>query len=236
MPIQINQIELMKKLKKLLVNVLNIKNLLLLFIICSSCGLETNNEYPIIEKVTVNDITLPKGFTISKLYEPTDNEQGSWVSFAKDDKGSFYASDQFGSIYKATIKKSNGKDSLYVKELNLNVGLAQGLLFHNNELFALVNSYDDKIKSGLYKIIDSNDDGELDTVKTLKTVIGNGEHGPHSIELSPDRKSMYMVFGNHTDIPNDVHGRVPEVWGEDNLLPVCMVVCLKFGEKIIYCQ
>ena len=57
-------------------------------------------------------------------------------------------------------------------------------------------------------------------VKTLKTVIGNGEHGPHSIELSPDRKSMYMVFGNHTDIPSDVHGRVPEVWGEDNLLPV----------------
>ena len=102
----------------------------------------------------------------------------------------------------------------------MNVGLAQGLLFHNNELFALVNSYDEKIKSGLYKIIDSNDDGELDTVKTLKTVIGNGEHGPHSIELSPDRKSMYMVFGNHTDIPSDVHGRVPEVWGEDNLLPV----------------
>jgi putative heme-binding domain-containing protein len=220
MLIQINQIELMKKLKKLLVNILNIKYLLLLFIIFSSCDLNTNNEYPIIEKVTVNDITLPKGFSISKIYEPTDNEQGSWVSFAKDDKGNFYASDQFGSIYKATIKKYNGKDSLYVKELNLNVGLAQGLLFHNNELFALVNSYDEKIKSGLYKIIDSNDDGELDTVKTLKTVIGNGEHGPHSIELSPDRKSMYMVFGNHTDIPSDVHGRVPEVWGEDNLLPV----------------
>ena len=57
MPIQINQIELMKKLKKLLVNVLNIKNLLLLFIICSSCGLETNNEYPIIEKVITKDVT-----------------------------------------------------------------------------------------------------------------------------------------------------------------------------------
>ena len=87
MLIQINQIELMKKLKKLLVNILNIKYLLLIFIIFSSCDLNTNNEYPIIEKVTVNDITLPKGFSISKIYEPTDNEQGSWVSFAKDDKG-----------------------------------------------------------------------------------------------------------------------------------------------------
>ena len=222
MPKQINPLELMMKLEKPLVDLLNIKMkyLLLLIAILSSCNLELNNESPIVEKVTVNNITLPKGFTISKLYEPTDHEQGSWVSFAKDDKGNFYASDQYGSIYKATIKKSTGRDSLHVKELNLNVGLAQGLLYHNNELFALVNSYDEKIKSGLYKVIDSNNDGELDTVKTLKTVNGNGEHGPHSIELAPDKKSIYMVFGNHTDIPSDVHGRVPEVWDEDNLLPI----------------
>jgi hypothetical protein len=193
---------------------------LLIIVVLSSCNLDIDNEMPIIEKVTVNDITLPKGFTVSKLYEPTDYEQGSWVSFTKDDKGNFFASDQFGSIYKATLKKSGDKDSLHVKELNLNIGLAQGLLFHNNELFALVNSYDEKIKSGLYKVIDSNKDGELDTVKTLKTVTGNGEHGPHNIVLAPDGKSMYMVFGNHTDIPSDVRSRVPEVWGEDNLLPV----------------
>lgn len=185
-----------------------------------SCNLDSDNETPIIEKVTIDDITLPKGFVISKLYEPTDHEQGSWVSFAKDDKGNFFASDQFGSIYKATLKRSGDKDSLHVQELNLNVGLAQGLLYHNNELFALVNSNDKKIQSGLYKIIDANGDGELDTVKTLKTVKGNGEHGPHNIVLAPDGKSIYMVFGNHTDIPSNVHGRVPEVWGEDNLLPV----------------
>ena len=109
---------------------------LLIIVVLSSCNLDIDNEMPIIEKVTVNDITLPKGFTVSKLYEPTDYEQGSWVSFTKDDKGNFFASDQFGSIYKATLKKSGDKDSLHVKELNLNIGLAQGLLFHNNELFS----------------------------------------------------------------------------------------------------
>ncbi|WP_339839513.1 c-type cytochrome [uncultured Maribacter sp.] len=185
-----------------------------------SCNLDSDNETPIIEKVTIDDITLPKGFVISKLYEPTDNEQGSWVSIAKDDKGNFYASDQYGSIYKSRLTKSGEKDVLEVQKLDVNIGLAQGLLYHNNELFALVNSNDDKIQSGLYKIFDSNGDGELDMVKTLKTVNGNGEHGPHNIVLAPDGQSMYMVFGNHTDIPSDVHGRVPEVWDEDNLLPV----------------
>jgi hypothetical protein len=52
-----------------------------------SCNLDSDNETPISEKVTIDDITLPKGFVISKLYEPTDHKQGSWVSFAKDDKG-----------------------------------------------------------------------------------------------------------------------------------------------------
>ncbi|MBD0777396.1 c-type cytochrome [Maribacter sp. ANRC-HE7] len=185
-----------------------------------SCNLDSDNETPIVETVTIDGITLPKGFVISKLYEPTDKEQGSWVSIAKDDQGNFYTSDQYGSIYKSRLTKSGEKDVFEVRKLEVNIGLAQGLLYHNKELFALVNSNDEKIQSGLYKIIDSNGDGELDKVKTLKTLNGNGEHGPHNIVLAPDGQSMYMVFGNHTDIPSDVHGRVPEVWGEDNLLPV----------------
>ena len=71
-----------------------------------SCNLDSDNETPIIEKITIDDIILPKGFVISKLYEPTDHEQGSWVSIAKDDKGNFYASDQYGSVYKARINNA----------------------------------------------------------------------------------------------------------------------------------
>lgn len=182
-----------------------------------SCNQDSDNETPIIEKITVDNITLPKGFVVTKLYEPTSHEQGSWVSIAKDDSGHLYTSDQYGSIYKSTFVN---QDSLSVQKLDVNIGMAQGLLWHNNELFALVNSSDRKIQSGLYKIIDANGDGELDKVITLKTVNGEGEHGPHNIVLAPDGKSMYMVFGNHTDIPDDVRGAVPEVWGEDNLLPV----------------
>ena len=29
---------------------------------------------------------------------------------------------------------------------------------------------------------------------------GEGEHGPHSVQLSPDKKSLYVVAGNHTDL------------------------------------
>ena len=58
---QINQIELLMKLKMPLVNmsIMNTKYFILLLAILSSCNIDTNIGHPIIEKVTVNDITLP---------------------------------------------------------------------------------------------------------------------------------------------------------------------------------
>jgi hypothetical protein len=193
----------------------------ILIVTVISCNLKSDSETPIIEKVTIENITVPKGFEVSKLYESTDHEQGSWVSIAKDNEGNLYTSDQYGGLYKVSIiARSQKKDTVNIQKLDLNIGLAQGLLWHNNVLFALVNSNDKKIKSGLYKITDSDKNGEFDLVTQIKAIDGNGEHGPHNIVLSPDKKSMYLVFGNHTDIPEGLKSLVPEVWGEDNLLPV----------------
>lgn len=193
----------------------------ILIVTVTSCNLKSDSETMIMEKVTIDNITLPKGFEVSKLYEPTDNEQGSWVSIAKDNEGNLYTSDQYGGLYKVSIiARSQKKDTVNIQKLDLNIGLAQGLLWHNNVLFALVNSNVKKIKSGLYKITDSDKNGEFDLVTQIKAIDGNGEHGPHNIVLSPDKKSMYLVFGNHTDIPEGLKSLVPEVWGEDNLLPV----------------
>ncbi len=34
------------------------------------------------------------------------------------------------------------------------------------------------------------------------------------------RESLYLVLGNHTDIPEDLESTIPKNWSEDNLLPV----------------
>ncbi len=179
---------------------------------------------PITEHITMNDINIPEGFKIEKLYSPGAHGQGSWVSVTKDDKGRLYASDQFGTIYRVTLPGAENKlDSVVVKQIDIKLGMAQGLLWHENTLYALVNASSENdldIQSGFYKITDANNDDEFDTVTTLRLFNGWGEHGPHNITLAPDGQSLFMVLGNHTDIPEDIGSVVPKNWGEDNLLPV----------------
>jgi putative heme-binding domain-containing protein len=77
-----------------------------------------------------------------------------------------------------------------------------------------------KESTGLYRIQDLDGDDQYETVTTIKLFTGQpGEHGPHSIKLSPDGKSLYMVAGNHVDVPEMDAYRLPRVWNEDNLFP-----------------
>ena len=198
-----------------------IKTTLFTLIFCSFYACQTTTEVPIKEQIVSNEITVPKGFHIEKLHTPSKHKQGSWVSITKNDKGQFYTSDQYGTIYKTSLlKRANKIDTVSVEKLDLNIGSAQGLLWHKGNLFALVNSGSKKIHSGLYKISDSNKDGHLNKVTQLRSFDGNGEHGPHNIVLSPDKKSLYLVFGNYTDIPKNIKSYAPKVWAEDNILPV----------------
>lgn len=192
--------------------------------IYSSCE-EKIIDTAIMEKILMDSISIPEGFVIEKLYTPSDNCQGSWVSITKDDKGHFYTSDQFGKIYKVTVPgPDNNLDSIDVEMLDLHIGLAQGLLWHRNVLYASVNSNVDKhlnIQSGFYKITDSSGNGDFDTVDTIRSFSGrHGEHGPHNIVLSPDEESLFIVYGNFVEIPEEAKSRVPKVWGDDNLLPI----------------
>ena len=74
--------------------------------------------------------------------------------------------------------------------------------------------------SGLYRLQDTNGDDQFDKVTFLKSMDGDGEHGPHSIKLSPDGKSLVVISGNHTDVPPMDAYRLPKNWQEDNLFPL----------------
>lgn len=176
------------------------------------------------DRVVMHNVTIPKGFVLEKLYNPGEHGQGSWVSVTKDDQGRLLTSDQFGHLYRVTLPDAKNKlDSVRVKKLDINIGQAQGLLWHKEVLYALVNANlrrDLKIHSGLYKMTDTNNDGEFNKVDTLRIFPGSfGEHGPHNIELSPDKQSLYVVLGNRIHIPEGLKSHVPKVWDEDNLLP-----------------
>ena len=164
----------------------------------------------------ITNLKLPEGFHAERLYGPSEKGEGSWVSMTFDQKGRIIASDQYGAIYRLVVPKIGDTiNKTKIEELKITtdsattkapvtMGHAHGLLWAFNSLFVMINnnsSENFKRGSGLYRLQDTNGDDQFDKVTLIKALDGEGEHGPHSIILSPDKKSLYVVAGNFTKIP-----------------------------------
>ncbi len=164
---------------------------------------------------------VPEGFEVELLYQVPSNSEGSWVCLTTDPKGRLLASDQYGGLYRITVKADGGVD---VERLKGDFGMAHGMLSAFGSLYINVNGQPAKgkqkeVKSGIYRLTDTTGDDQYDKVEHLIELKGRGEHGPHALILSPDGKQIYIASGNTTDLPADVpHSRVPRHWSEDHLL------------------
>ncbi len=186
----------------------------------------------------LDKLKLLPGYKAEHLYSPSAHGQGSWVAMTFDDKGRMITADQYGGIYRIVISPIGDTTRSKIEKLvigtpeslssdtttlKLGMGYAQGLLYAFNSLYVMVNHNSDKNfdkNTGLYRLQDTNGDDQFDKITLLKGFTGEpGEHGPHSIILAPDKKSIYMVAGNHTDVPKFDTYRLPPVWQIDNLFP-----------------
>ena len=186
----------------------------------------------------LDKLKLPTGFQAEHLYSPGDKGQGSWVAMTFDNKGRMITADQYGALYRLQLSPkgdttepkieklvigSVADQSADTTTLKIGMGYAQGLLYAFNSLYVMVNHNSDQNfdkNTGLYRLQDTDGDDQFDKITLLKAFEGEpGEHGPHSIILSPDKKSIYMAAGNHVDVPKFDTYRLPPVWMEDNLFP-----------------
>ncbi|MBL7698966.1 MAG: c-type cytochrome [Chitinophagaceae bacterium] len=189
-----------------------------------SCG---GNDKDLVQQESsdpkIAKLKMPEGFKAERLYSPGENEQGSWVSMTFDNKGRMIACDQFGSLYRLEIPPIGDSSKPKVERLDVDLGFAQGLLYAFNSLWVMVNHDGEeglKRKGGLYRLQDKDGDDKFETMEHLKEMNGSGEHGPHSIILSPDKNSLFLIAGNHTDLPKFDTYRLPSNWKEDNLFPL----------------
>ncbi len=155
-----------------------------------------------------------------------------------DDKGRLITSDQYGALYRLEVSPIGNSTAPKIEKLiigtadsqredtttlKIGMGYAQGLLYAFNSLYVMVNHNSNKDfdkNTGLYRLQDTDGDDQFDKITLLKSMTGEpGEHGPHSIILSPDKKSIYIAAGNHTDLPVMDSYRLPPVWKDDNLFP-----------------
>lgn len=195
-----------------------------------ACGQGSGDQEEVHPKVA--KLKLPSGFEAEHLYSPGEHEQGSWVGMTFDDKDRLLTVDQYGAIYRLEVP-AIGSDSLQpsVEKLiigdngdgKIGMGYAQGLLYAFNSLYVMVNNRaNDEFdkETGLYRLQDTDGDDQFDKITTIKEFTGSpGEHGPHSMVVSPDGNSIYIVVGNHIDVPEMNHYRIPRVWENDNLIP-----------------
>ncbi len=182
----------------------------------------------------IDKLRLPEGFVAEHIYSPGENEQGSWVAMTFDDKGRMLTADQYGFIYRLELPPI-GSDSTVkpkvekllignVAEPQVGMGYAQGLLYAFNSLYVMVNHNGNETferGTGLYRIQDLDGDDQFETITQVRAFTGEpGEHGPHSLKVTPDGKSILVVAGNHVDVPEMDAYRLPRVWQEDNLFPL----------------
>ncbi len=207
-------------------------SLLVLVLLGFSCQ-QPKPERQLTGNPKIDKLKLPEGFAVEHLYSPGENDQGSWVAMTFDDKGRMITADQYGFLYRLTIPKV-GSDSVKpkvekmlvgnVEEPQVGMGYAQGLLFAFNSIYVMVNHNPNETFSrgtGLYRIQDLDGDDQYETVTEIRTFTGEpGEHGPHSMKLTPDGSRIVLSAGNHVDVPQMDHYRLPRVWDEDNLFPL----------------
>jgi putative heme-binding domain-containing protein len=158
-------------------------------------------------------LKLPEGFKAELLYSVPKHTEGSWVGMTVDSEGRLITCDQYGGFYRVDVL-----DSTKVEKLEMSISGAHGVLYAFESLYVFVNEKGKE--NGLYRFRDSNGDGQFDQKKVLKLFKAGGEHGLHSMVLSPDGQSIYLVMGNHSYVPDDLQeSRVPRHWSEDHLLP-----------------
>ncbi len=170
---------------------------------------------PVAAAQTSNEIKVLAGFQIEQVYS-VPKEQGSWVCLTTDPKGRLITSDQYGKLYRITPGREGTPTG--VETIPVEIGFAQGLLCAFDSLYVMAHEGEGR-PSGLYRVRDTNRDDVFDTVTLLRPLQGAGEHGPHAVVLAPDKKSLLICCGNHTDLTPIQSSLVPQRWQEDQLLP-----------------
>ncbi|MEM1084506.1 MAG: family 16 glycoside hydrolase [Verrucomicrobiota bacterium] len=150
------------------------------------------------------------GFELERLHTVPPSE-GSWVAMAIGPDGHLICGDQYGGIYRFDTATGS------VEKLPIPLDGIHGLLWFNDSLYVTVNE-SSKVTKGVYRV-PGNGQGGFGKPELLKEIKGRGEHGSHSLVASPDGSWIYFCAGNMTPLAEMDESFVPQVWGEDQLLP-----------------
>ena len=166
-------------------------------------------QAPVIDASTA--LNVPPGFEVDLIYQVDNKKYGSWIAMAFDNQGRLTVSDQqkAGTFILDIPGRGEKFDESKIKKLNVESSI-YGMLYAFDHLYMMGNR-----KLNRAKVLP---DGSLGPVEFLAEMAGGGEHGPHSIVVSPDGKSIYVIAGNATSPPEFKNSRIRTNWKDDVLL------------------
>jgi putative heme-binding domain-containing protein len=191
-----------------------ISRIVSLSIILSLAGAFGQAQLPPLEK-TIEDpstgLNVPPGFEVDLVYKVNKGKYGSWIAMAFDNKGRLAVSDQggAGTFLIEIPKPGEPLDESKIKKLNVKSS-QWGMLYAFDHLYMMGNRTLSRAKV--------LPDGNLGPSEVISEMNGGGEHGPHSLVVTPDGKNLYAIAGNMTAVPKYQKTRIRDNWKDDYLL------------------
>lgn len=166
--------------------------------------------------------TLP-GFEVEKLLD-IPGDVGSLTSMTVDGGGDILAVTQHQpGIYRVTPSAVGSGAASEFRPLDgmaRTLGWAQGILHAFDSVYVTVSEKNDVRNPGLYRLLDTDANGEYDEVIQLLEFNATGEHAAHNMVVSPDGETLYLICGNGTPVPESIRKRhTVRTTGFDHLMP-----------------
>ena len=185
----------------------------LAILLSAACNF-THAALPPLEK-TIEDpdtgLNVQPGFKVDLIYKVDKKKYGSWIAMAFDKEGRLTVSDQgrAGTFRLELPKSGEAFDEGNIQKLDIKSS-QWGMLYAFDHLYMMGN------KTLSRAPVLAN--GELGPAEAICEMNGGGEHGPHSLIVSPDGKSLYAIAGNYTALPKYQKTRIRDNWKDDYLL------------------
>lgn len=136
---------------------------------------------------------VQNGFEVELLRTAARNE-GSWVSMAVDADGRIVIGREDRGLLRMTVAEDSSRIS-NVETINTTLQEPRGLLFAHGALYANANN-----SKAMYRLHDTNGDGEFDQVELLREFPGGVGHGRNDLALGPDGL-IYSIHGDAVAVP-----------------------------------
>jgi putative heme-binding domain-containing protein len=158
-------------------------------------------------------LTPLPGFAVD-LVRSAQPSEGSWVAMTFDPRGRVVIAREDRGLLRLTLAVSTNAPAR-LETINTNLLECRGLLFAYDALYVNANN-----SKGLYRLRDTNSDGQFDEVILLQETPGGVGHGRNQLALGPDGM-IYSIHGDDVMLPPEgVAPQSPFVhYDEDRLLP-----------------